>query len=154
MSQREQNLDVEVAVHDAVTAIVRIRGELDVDTATLLHHHLANQFLHGRRHLVLELSTLDFMDSSGLNVLIRTTREARGAGGDVHLAAPTTLVRKLLDITGLSLTTPVHADTDAALNAVRAYESGRSTPAGKTGRQSPGRLSRRPSEAASADVRA
>ncbi|WP_338674957.1 STAS domain-containing protein [Streptomyces sp. SCSIO 30461] len=154
MSQREQNLDVEVDVHDAVTAIVRIRGELDVDTATLLHHHLANQFLHGRRHLVLELSTLDFMDSSGLNVLIRTTREARAAGGDMHLAAPTPLVRKLLDITGLSLTTSVHADTDAALGAVRAYESGQPVRAAKPGLEAPGKLSWQRSGPASADVRA
>ncbi|MEU2156208.1 STAS domain-containing protein [Streptomyces sp. NPDC019396] len=152
MSQREQNLDVEVEIHDAVTAIARIRGELDVDTATLLHHHLANQFLHGRRHLVLELSALDFMDSSGLNVMIRTTREARAAGGDVHISAPTPLVRKLFDITGLSLTTAVHADTDAALAAVRAHETDRPDLLGKPGRESPGAPLQRRSERAPADL--
>ncbi|MFD9218338.1 STAS domain-containing protein, partial [Streptomyces sp. NPDC059544] len=77
----EQNLDVEVEIHDPRTAVVTIRGELDVDTATLLHHHLANQALHGRRHLVLDLSAVGFMDSSGLNVLIRATRETRATGG-------------------------------------------------------------------------
>ncbi|MDI9884442.1 STAS domain-containing protein [Streptomyces sp. HNM0645] len=118
MSPMEQNLDVEVEIHDPGTALVTIRGELDVDTATLLHHHLANQALHGRRHLVLDLSAVDFMDSSGLNVLIRATRETRATGGDLHLAAPTPPVAKLFDLTGLSLTTAVHEDVEAALTAV------------------------------------
>ncbi|MEU2111065.1 STAS domain-containing protein [Streptomyces sp. NPDC019507] len=113
----EQNLDVEVEIHDPRTAVVTIRGELDVDTATLLHHHLANQALHGRRHLVLDLSAVGFMDSSGLNVLIRATRETRATGGDLHLAAPTPPVAKLFELTGLSLTTAVHADVESALTA-------------------------------------
>ncbi|MFD4587627.1 STAS domain-containing protein [Streptomyces sp. NPDC058423] len=117
MSPMEQNLDVEVEIHDPRTAVVTIRGELDVDTATLLHHHLANQALHGRRHLVLDLSAVGFMDSSGLNVLIRATRETRATGGDLHLAAPTPPVAKLFDLTGLSLTTAVHADVESALTA-------------------------------------
>ncbi|MEV1052051.1 STAS domain-containing protein [Streptomyces sp. NPDC049887] len=123
MSTMEQNLDVEVEIHDPGTALVTIRGELDVDTATLLHHHLANQALHGRRHLVLDLSAVDFMDSSGLNVLIRATRETRATGGDLHLAAPTPPVAKLFDLTGLSLTTAVHEDVEAALAAVERAEA-------------------------------
>ncbi|AWK11949.1 STAS domain-containing protein [Streptomyces spongiicola] len=113
-----QNLDVEVEIHDPGTAVVTIRGELDVDTATLLRHHLANQTLHGRRHLVLDLSAVGFMDSSGLNVLIRATRETRAMGGDLHLAAPVPQVAKLFDLTGLSLTTAVHEDVPAALTAL------------------------------------
>ncbi|MCX4513786.1 STAS domain-containing protein [Streptomyces sp. NBC_01619] len=118
MSLMEENLNVEVEIHDPVTAVVTIGGELDADTATLLHHHLANQFLHGRRNLVLDLSALEFMDSSGLNVLIKATRETRSTGGDLHLAAPTPAVAKLFDLTGLSLTTSVHRDVGAALAAV------------------------------------
>ncbi|WP_030213736.1 STAS domain-containing protein [Streptomyces bikiniensis] len=117
MPEREVNLDVEVEIHDADTAVVSVGGELDIETATMLHHHLANQFLHGRRHLVLDLSALDFMDSSGLNVLIRAGRDARESGGDLHLAAPTPAVRRILEITGLTMTTPLHADVADALVA-------------------------------------
>ncbi|GFH37504.1 STAS domain-containing protein [Streptomyces pacificus] len=114
----EQNLDVEVEIHDPSTAVVTIQGELDVDTATLLHHHLANQALHGRRHLVLDLSAVGFMDSSGLNVLIRATREARALGGDLHLAAPAPQVARLFDLTGLSLTNAVHENVETALTTL------------------------------------
>ncbi|MFF8606808.1 STAS domain-containing protein [Streptomyces sp. NPDC015346] len=123
MPVREENLDVEVEVRDAVTAILTVGGELDIETATFLHHHVANQFLHGRRHLVLDLSALSFMDSSGLNVVIKGSREAREMGGDLHLVAPTPAVRRLLEITGLNVTTPIHADVDEALGAVREKDS-------------------------------
>ncbi|MEV4948889.1 STAS domain-containing protein [Streptomyces sp. NPDC053755] len=117
MPQPEDNLDVEVEIRDDTTAVLSVGGELDIETATLLHHHLANQFLHGRRHLVMDLSRLEFMDSSGLNVLIRAARDARQARGDLHLVAPTEAVRRILEITGLSMTTPLHADVDEALSA-------------------------------------
>ena len=119
MTAQQETLDVEVEIVDPGTAILVVGGELDVDTATLLHHHMANQFLHGRRHLVLDLSALTFMDSSGLNVLIKGAREARQLAGDLHLVAPTPAVSRLLEITGLNLTTPLHSDVDEALALAR-----------------------------------
>lgn len=113
-----ENLNVEVEVRDQETAVVTVGGELDLDTANLVHHHLANQMRHGRRYLVLDLSALDFMDSTGLNVLIRATRETRHVRGGLHLAAPTPVVRRLLDLTGVSTTSPIHAGVADALAAI------------------------------------
>ncbi|MEU9860198.1 STAS domain-containing protein [Streptomyces sp. NPDC047971] len=120
MSEREPNLDVDVTVRDARTAVVSVGGELDLDTADLLGTHLAEQLRQGRVHLVLDLSALDFMDSSGLNVLIRAVHRARDTGGDLYLAAPTSAVRRILEITGLTTTTPPHTDVAEALAAVGA----------------------------------
>ncbi|MFF4169620.1 STAS domain-containing protein [Streptomyces sp. NPDC001744] len=117
MPVREVNLDVEAEVRDAGTAVLSVGGELDIETAGLLRGHLDDQLRQGRRHLVLNLSSLDFMDSSGLNVLIGAGRDARAAGGDLHLAAPTSAVRRILEITGLTTTTPLHADVTEALVA-------------------------------------
>ncbi|TXS52399.1 STAS domain-containing protein [Streptomyces sp. t39] len=119
MAVREENLDIEVDIRDDATAVLTVGGELDIETATFLHHHMANQFTHGRRHLVLDLSALVFMDSSGLNVVIKGSREARDKGGDVHLVSPTPAVRRLLEITGLTVTTPLHNDVEAAVEAIR-----------------------------------
>ncbi|MGR8012061.1 STAS domain-containing protein [Streptomyces hypolithicus] len=116
------NLNVEVTVHDPLTAVVTLGGELDLDTATLLHTHLATQIHHGRHHLVIDLSALDFMDSSGLNTLIKAARETRQSEGNLHLAAPTPTVRRLLDITGMSTATPLYSTVDEAL-AVAAASS-------------------------------
>ncbi|MFD8205813.1 STAS domain-containing protein [Streptomyces sp. NPDC059695] len=117
MPDQEQNLDVDVEVRDARTAVLAIGGELDMETAGRLDHHLSEQFGQGRHHLVLDLSALGFMDSSGLNVLIRSVHRAREHGGDLYLAAPTSAVRRILEITGVTMTIPPHDGVAEALAA-------------------------------------
>ncbi|MFF8598070.1 STAS domain-containing protein [Streptomyces sp. NPDC015232] len=122
MTEREPNLDVDVEVRDDRTAVLTVRGELDMETAGRLDGHLAEQFRQGRRSLVLDLSALGFMDSSGLNVLIRAVNRARESGGDLYLAAPTPAVRRILEITGVTTTIPPQdcvADALAAAGGAR-----------------------------------
>ncbi|MER5202089.1 STAS domain-containing protein [Streptomyces sp. NPDC002825] len=122
MLEREPNLDVEVEIRDDRTVVLTVAGELDMETAGRLQELLAEQFGQGRRRFVLDMSALDFMDSSGLNVLIRAVNKARGTGGDVYLAAPTPAVRRILEITGVTTTIPPHdglADALAAAGSAR-----------------------------------
>ncbi|WP_035803625.1 STAS domain-containing protein [Kitasatospora mediocidica] len=99
-------------------AVVSVTGELDADSGPLLHVHLANQLAHGRRHLIVDLRGVPFMDSSGLNVIIRAMRETTLAGGSLALAAPTPAVNQLFRLTGINLTHPVHADVESAIAAL------------------------------------
>ncbi|MEU3401255.1 stage II sporulation protein AA (anti-sigma F factor antagonist) [Streptomyces filamentosus] len=117
MSERETNLDVDVEIRDGRTAVLAVAGELDMETAGRLQERLTEQFGAGRRRLVLDLSALDFMDSSGLNVLIQAVNEARETGGDLYLAAPTPAVRRILEITGVTTTIPPHEAVADALAA-------------------------------------
>ncbi|MFF7408230.1 STAS domain-containing protein [Streptomyces lydicus] len=113
-----QALNVEVTVVDPEVAVVAVQGDLDADTGTYLHHQLANQLVHGRRHLVLDLRAVPFMDSSGLGIIIRAINDTKRVDGSVRLAALSPALRRLLDLTGISVTTPVHADPDEALAAI------------------------------------
>ncbi|GAA3085856.1 STAS domain-containing protein [Streptomyces roseofulvus] len=117
MSEREPNLEVDVEIRDGRTAVLTVSGELDMETADRLREVLAEQFGQGRRRVVLDLSALDFMDSSGLNVLIQAVIRAREAGGDLYLAGPTPAVRRILEITGVTTTLPPH---DAVADALAA----------------------------------
>ncbi|MGW4276460.1 STAS domain-containing protein [Streptomyces seoulensis] len=60
------------------------------------------------RRLVLELSGVDFLDSSGLNELLRLRRRAAGAGGSLVLAAVPLWVQELLALTGTDSLLPVY----------------------------------------------
>ncbi|MFF8369640.1 STAS domain-containing protein [Streptomyces lydicus] len=111
-------LNVEVTVVDPEIAVVAVQGDLDADTGTYLHHQLANQLVHGRRHLVLDLRAVPFMDSSGLGIIIRAINDTKRVDGSVRLAALAPALRRLLDLTGISVTTPVHADPEEALAAI------------------------------------
>ncbi|MFE9174273.1 STAS domain-containing protein [Streptomyces kebangsaanensis] len=111
-------LSVEVTLVREDVALLTVGGYLDVDTATELQAHLANQLHHGRRHFLLDLSGVPFMDSSGMNIILRVYQEVRDRPGSVHIIAPTPAVRRILDLTGVSITVPVSKTADDALALV------------------------------------
>lgn len=111
-------LSVEVTLPREDVALLTVEGYLDVDTATEFQHHLANQLHHGRRHFLLDLSAVPFMDSSGMNIILRVYQEARELPGSVHIISPTPAVRRILDLTGVSITVPVSENVDEALARV------------------------------------
>ncbi|MCQ4041079.1 STAS domain-containing protein [Streptantibioticus rubrisoli] len=118
MSSETAPLSVDVVVRQPDVAVVSIGGDLDMDTATELHYQLANQIAHGRRNLVLDLSAVPFMDSSGLNIILRTLQEARRIEGSVQVVAPTPAVRRILELTGVALAMPIRDTVDAAVLGV------------------------------------
>ncbi|MFB7653466.1 MULTISPECIES: STAS domain-containing protein [unclassified Streptomyces] len=121
-------LSVEVTLPREEIALLKVEGYLDVDTATELQHHLANQLHHGRRHFLLDLSEVPFMDSSGMNIILRVYQEARELPGSVHIIAPAPAVRRVLDLTGVSITVPVSESTEEALARVDAQPEGPDVP--------------------------
>ncbi|KOT37414.1 anti-sigma factor antagonist [Streptomyces caelestis] len=113
-------LSVEVTLPREDVALLTVEGYLDVDTATEFQHHLANQLHHGRRHFLLDLTAVPFMDSSGMNIILRVYQEARELPGSVHIISPAPAVRRILDLTGVSITVPVSESVDEALERVDA----------------------------------
>ncbi|MEU7384594.1 STAS domain-containing protein [Streptomyces sp. NPDC088337] len=111
-------LSVEVTLPREDVALLTVEGYLDVDTATELQAHLANQLHHGRRHFLLELSAVPFMDSSGMNIILRVYQEARERAGSVHIIAPAPAVLRILELTGVSITVPVSRSAEEALALV------------------------------------
>ncbi|MFF0156278.1 STAS domain-containing protein [Streptomyces sp. NPDC005263] len=122
MSIAQNPLSVEVTLPREDVALITVEGYLDVDTATEFQHHLANQLHHGRRHFLLDLSSVPFMDSSGMNIILRVYQEARDIPGSVHIISPTPAVRRILDLTGVSITVPVSESLDEALARADAYQ--------------------------------
>ncbi|MEU6406649.1 STAS domain-containing protein [Streptomyces sp. NPDC046985] len=120
MSLAQNPLSVEVTVPREDIALLVVEGYLDVDTATELQAHLANQLHHGRLHFLLDLTGVPFMDSSGMNIILRVYQEVRERPGSVHIVSPTPAVRRILDLTGVSLTVPVSDSVDDALALVGA----------------------------------
>lgn len=118
MSVAQNPLSVEVGLLREDVALITVQGYLDADTATEFHHHLANQLHHGRRHFLLDLSQVPFMDSSGMNIILRVYQEARELPGSVHIISPTPAVRRILDLTGVSITVPVSGSVEEALTLV------------------------------------
>jgi anti-sigma B factor antagonist len=82
--------------------VMSVQGEIDLYTVPRLQRALASVLASGGPvRLVVDLSGVDFCDSTGVNVLLAGHRQAREAGGDLELAAPRPAVRKILQVTGL-----------------------------------------------------
>lgn len=83
-------------------AVVRLQGELDVATAPLLRDQLHGLSRDGVRTVAVDLAELDFIDSTGLAVLIGALKHLREHGGDLTLRSPKPSARKLFEIAGLT----------------------------------------------------
>lgn len=82
-------------------AIIRLRGELDMDTAERFGEATRLAYGAGVPTVLVDLSELDFIDSSGLRELVVAHRRQHEIGGGVVLRAPTDAIRRVLDIVGL-----------------------------------------------------
>ena len=78
-------------------------GEIDLYTAPRLHSELAAAIAKSapETRFVVDMSGVEFCDSTGMNVLLSCLRQARERGGELELAAPRPAVKKILQVTGL-----------------------------------------------------
>jgi anti-sigma B factor antagonist len=97
----ENPLTIEVH-REGNEARLTLTGELDPHTAPLLAEELDGLESEGVTSVVLVLSNLGFIDSSGLRVLIAADRDITERGGTLTLRSPSETVRRLLEITGLN----------------------------------------------------
>ena len=95
--------------------VFRVRGELDVDTAQVVRRELFHTHFTPGQRVVVDLEGLDFIDSSGLSVLIQTARRVKDGGGELHLVCAK--FHRLLSIAGLDQIVPVHDSLDDACEA-------------------------------------
>ncbi|MFF3605748.1 STAS domain-containing protein [Streptomyces sp. NPDC002463] len=93
--------------------VLALDGELDHDTVEPLRNALAESA--GAVRVVVDCTGLQFCDSTGLNVLLRTRLRLLAQGGHLDLAGLRPPVRRIFEITGALQVFQVYADTDAAL---------------------------------------
>ncbi|MEM9652591.1 MAG: STAS domain-containing protein [Actinomycetota bacterium] len=94
------NLSVTVSDGDPVTLLVE--GQIDTYTAVGFNDALVE--LGGTQAIVVDLSQVTFIDSSGLRVLVRAEKRQAAGGGKLTIAQPSEAVARLLSITGLDTT--------------------------------------------------
>ena len=81
--------------------VVTVGGEIDVYTAPKLREQLIDLVSSGNYHLVVDMEGVDFLDSTGLGVLVGVMKRILQHGGEMQLRAPRPAARKVFDITGL-----------------------------------------------------
>ncbi|MCW2994508.1 MAG: hypothetical protein JWQ18_2003 [Conexibacter sp.] len=100
--------------------VVEVEGEIHVSTAPEFSGMLSAAVDGGRTSLVLDLTSVSFIDSTGLSVLLSTSRRVTRAGGRMALVCSNPTVLRLFEITRLDTTFDIHPELDSALSTVQA----------------------------------
>ena len=98
-------LDVDTR-SDGGRCVVELVGELDVYSAPLLREAFDRLPRDERRRVAVEMSRLDFLDSSGLGLLVGAMKRAQALGGGLCLVDAQERVLKIFRITGLARVIP------------------------------------------------
>lgn len=99
---------------DGATALLAVRGELDLATAPELKWSLSDAFGEGHRRVVVDLSAVEFIDSTALGVLVGVQRSLP-PGSTLALVCAGRKVLNIFELTGLDGAFEIFADQAAAL---------------------------------------
>ena len=108
------DLDLE-STHRGATSILTLRGEVDVYTAPRLRQAIVDLVDAGSPLVVVDMGNVDFLDSTGLGVLVEGLKRARARAGDLAIVATQDKILKIFDITGLNKAFPIYGSLEDAL---------------------------------------
>jgi anti-sigma B factor antagonist len=94
--------------------VVEIGGEIDVYTAPRLRERLIELVGSGAKHVVVDLGRVEFLDSTGLGVLVGAHRRLRAGEGSLTLVCPHERLLKIFRITGLDSVFDIHGSVEDA----------------------------------------
>ena len=97
--------------------IAALSGELGIASAPALREQLLS-LLRAASHLIIDLSSVEDADASGLAVLVGSERRARLLGGSLRLAAPSPEVARVLSATGMNQHLDIYPTVRAAMGDV------------------------------------
>lgn len=97
--------------------VVAASGEIDVATAPVLRDRLTELVEAGSTRLIVDLEDVDFIDSTGLGVLVGAVRRTRADAGDLRLVCTNTRILKVFEATGLHEVFMIGSTVDDAVAA-------------------------------------
>jgi anti-sigma B factor antagonist len=114
---------VEIAVSRTDTGsvpIVAVTGEVDVYSAPALKDNITGLLESGDSTLIVDLSGVAFLDSTGLGALVEARAATSEAGGALPLVCSSERILKLFTITGLDGVFTIHASVGDAVAGLHA----------------------------------
>jgi anti-sigma B factor antagonist len=108
------------------TRVISVTGEIHVTTAPEFSTRLNDAIAAGARGVVIDMSGVEFIDSTGLSVLLNGLRRVTRADGKLALVVTNPTVLRLFEITRLDTTFDIQTTRDGALSRVQADSNGSS----------------------------
>ena len=103
--------------------VITVTGELDASTAAVFSHAIEAELARAQEGLVLNLTATRYIDSSGIQSLLRLYHHTRRFGPPVMLVDRVDPPRKVFQLVGMARLFPIHADQEAAFDALRGLKT-------------------------------
>jgi anti-sigma B factor antagonist len=104
-------------------AVLKVAGEIDVYTAPELRQRVISLIDDGARHVIVDLRAVDFLDSTGLGVLVGSLRRLRTHEGSLDLVTDGGRILQLFRITGLTNAFALHSTVPDAITADQHWQA-------------------------------
>jgi anti-sigma B factor antagonist len=115
---RSAPVDLTITTREAEgRTVVSVAGEIDVYTAPRLREEITELVAAGTYDLVIDMSAVEFLDSTGLGVLVGGLKKVRAHDGSLPLVCNQDRLLKIFRITGLAKVFVIHDTAEAALAA-------------------------------------
>jgi anti-anti-sigma factor len=101
--------------------VVAVRGELDLSTAPDLEGPLDAALAGGESSVLIDLTECEFIDSTGIALIVRAWQQLDGDKeheGRLVISNNNDQVQRVLEISGLNLSIPIHPSREAGLAAL------------------------------------
>ena len=113
---QEESVDLKLDHHNKDSIeIVDVEGEIDVYTAPRLRELLIDLVNNGHYQLVVNMEKVEFLDSTGLGVLVGGLKRVRAHDGSLDLVCTQERILKIFRITGLTKVFGIHDTVDEAI---------------------------------------
>jgi anti-sigma B factor antagonist len=108
-------VDISSYTHENSVIVLEIKGEVDASSAQEMGQSLKGHLAQEHLRIVIDLAEVTFISSPGIRELFFAHREAEQLGGELRIAAPTDRVRRILEISGVSMLMKISEDIKASL---------------------------------------
>lgn len=98
--------------------VLSFGGDIDVASAVTVRDALDRVIAAGHHRLVLDLGDVQFLDSTGLGVMVGRFKAVRDLGGDMHLVCTSRRIARVLSITSLDEVFSIHDSVNSAVLAL------------------------------------
>jgi anti-sigma B factor antagonist len=112
------SLTIEARLESGETAVISPVGEVDIANTQEVRDAALKLMSQGARHVVVDLSRTEYLDSAGLGMLVGLLKRVRERGGAMAVAGAKGRVKYVFDITHLDLVLALCEDVATALKEV------------------------------------
>ena len=111
---RDKSLDIKTVDKEDGTYVIRLAGELDMSACEAVDAELRRAEDGPAQRILLDVEALEFIDSTGLQVILRAKRRAESTGRRLRITRGTGHVADMFRLTALDMTLPFASQEPAA----------------------------------------